>query len=64
MFDKAHLSVPNTFTPLGAQNLQRTGRTPEDNKDNTQPVLIKLLSEHANTPSVYTPESVSIDLYN
>ena len=30
LFDEAHLSVPNSFVPIGAQALQRTGYSPED----------------------------------
>ena len=64
LFDEAHMSVPHTFTPLGAQALQRTGYSPEDNKDNTKPIMIKLLSEHATTPTASTPNSVGMDLHS
>ena len=62
MFDKAHFSVPRNDTPLGAQALQRTGYSNECDTDSTKPVLIKLLSNQASTPSLSTPSLAGMDL--
>lgn len=43
MFNEAHLSVPNTYSSLGAQALQHTRYSPEDDVDSTKLVLIKVL---------------------
>ena len=64
LFDEAHLSVPSTYTPICAQLLQRTGYGPEDDHDKIKRVLIKLLINHATTPTISTPQSVGIYLYS
>ena len=64
LFDEAHLSVPNSFTPLGSQALQRTGYSPEDDKDETKPIKFKLLSANATIPTVSTGQSIGIDLHS
>ena len=64
MFDEAHLSTPNMYTPLGAQALQRSGYSPEDDLKDITPIQFKLLSNNATTPSISTPDSVGIDIYS
>ena len=63
LFDEAHLSVPNTATPLGSQALQRTGYSPEDDRDETKPIQFKLLSTNATKPTVST-KSICIDIHS
>ena len=62
MFDEAHFSVRWTNIPLGAQALQRTSYSNENDTDVTKPVLVKLLSDRATTPTMPTPNSVGMDL--
>lgn len=64
LFDEAHLSVTNTTAPLGSQALQRTGYSPEDDRDETKPIQFKLLSSNATTPSISTRHSIGIDLHS
>ena len=61
---EAHISIPDTFTPLGAQALQRAGYDPVHNSPSSKPILVKILSSNADTPNVSTPDSIGIDLYS
>ena len=64
LFDEAHLSVANNSAPLGSQALQRTGYSPEDDRDETKPIQFKLLTSNATSPSISTKESIGIDLHS
>ena len=62
LFDEAHLSVPQSMAPIASQALQRSGYTPEN--DTPKPIKFKILSSHATTPSLSTPESIGLDIYS
>ena len=64
LFDESYMSVTESFTPIGAQALQRSGYNQENNASTPTPVLVKLLGNHATKPTSSTPKLVDLDLYS
>ena len=64
LFDEAHMSVPDSLTPIGAQALQRSGYSQTNDASIPKPILVKILSPRATKPTSSTPQSVGLDLYS
>ena len=58
------MSVPDSYTTIGTQELQRSRYSNTGDPDLYNPLRIKLRSHNATKPSSSTPDSVGFDLYS